>query len=197
MNLIYDQYPHTVVLNGTEREIVTDFKDWLRFVDMLKAEELSNEEKFQTMLNFYFDELPAGDLIGAFKPLEGFFRMDGAYKKEPDTGNDGNHEELPGDERPAVKPLYDFSFDAGYIISGFWHDYRIDLTTAHMHWWKFRILLDGLSSETEFKQRVMYRNTDASQIKDSNERNRILRIQRRIAIPQPKPTDFEIGDMFA
>lgn len=106
---------------------------------------------------------------------------------------EGADEEL---EPVIPKPLYDFAFDAKYIISGFRQDYKIDLTETDMHWWKFRILLDGLSSGTEFKQRVMYRNTNTADIKDVKERQRIQRIQRAIAIPQPAPSDYEIGDMF-
>ena len=30
MNLLYEAYPESVNLYGVEREIVTDFKDWLR-----------------------------------------------------------------------------------------------------------------------------------------------------------------------
>ena len=65
-----------------------------------------------------------------------------------------------------------------------------------MHWWQFGILLDGLSEKTEFKQRVMYRNTNTAGIKDVKERQRIERIQRAIAIPMPAPTDEEMGAMF-
>lgn len=189
MNLIYDRYPDTVMLNGKRREIVTDFKDWLKFVDLLKDDEYGPEEKFESILLFYLDPLSDADQSNACKPLIDFFKM----VEADDTSYQGDYE----DEEPQnVKPLYDFRYDARCIIAGFWHDYRIDLTKIHMHWWKFRILLDGLSADTEFKQRVMYRNTDASRIKDVEERNRILRIQRNIAIPQPVPSDDEIGGMF-
>lgn len=194
MNLIYDEYPNTVILGSTKREIVTDFKDWLRFVDMLKDEELRADEKFDLMLLFYREKVPMEDWRMAHKPLEGFFRMEEAIYQDLE-GAQGENENGYTEPGPC-KPMYDFSFDARYIIAAFWHDYRIDLTTAHMHWWKFLILLDGLSSDTEFKQRIMYRSTDASRIKDTNERNRILRIQRKIAVPAPRPTDFEIGDAF-
>lgn len=192
MNLLYDTYPETVMLNGEEREIVTDFKDWLRFVDMLRDDSLEMEEKAQIMVSFYLDDIPPVQWKGAHGPLLRFFRMEDG---DSGPGMEAGPEDL--DEEPVnPKPLYDFAFDAGYIISGFWHDYGIDLTETDMHWWKFRILLDGLSSGTEFKQRVMYRNTDTSVIRDTKERQRIQRIQRAIAIPQPAPSDYEIGDMF-
>lgn len=191
MNLIYDRYPNTVMLNGRKREIVTDFKDWLRFVDLLKDEAYGPEAKFESILLFYLKPLPIEEQSSAFKPLIDFFKM-----SEAELENLQAKYEEEYDGSPVIRPLYDFQFDAQCIISGFWHDYRIDLTKAHMHWWKFRILLDGLSSNTEFKQRVMYRNTDTSRIKDVEERKRILRIQRKIAIPQPVPSDDEIGGMF-
>ena len=189
MNLLYDDYPESVKLYGATRRIVTDFKDWLRFVDMLRDDDLRLEEKESLMMSMYLDSVPQNQWEGAYEPLLEFFQMDNAGKKstEPDDGV-GRAEK--------VKPLYDFAYDAPYIIAGFWQDYKIDLTEANMHWWKFRILLDGLSSETEFKQRVMYRGTNAGDIKDSKERQRIQRIQRAIAIPQATPSDDEIGDVF-
>ena len=38
MNLLYEAYPESVNLYGVEREIVTDFKDWLRFIDMIRCD---------------------------------------------------------------------------------------------------------------------------------------------------------------
>lgn len=192
MNLLYEAYPESVNLYGVEREIVTDFKDWLRFIDMLRCDELSQDEKMTLMMEMYLDNIPHWQWEEAHKPLMSFFRMDACETEtvgEPENGDEETDSVTP-------KPLYDFAFDAKYIISGFWQDYKIDLTETDMHWWKFRILLDGLSSGTEFKQRIMYRNTNTVDIKDMKERQRIQRIQRAIAIPQPTPSDYEIGDMF-
>lgn len=192
MNLLYEAYPESVNLYGVEREIVTDFKDWLRFIDMLRCDELSQDEKMTLMMEMYLDNIPHWQWEEAHKPLMRFFRMDACETET--VGEPENGDEEPDSVTP--KPLYDFAFDAKYIISGFCQDYKIDLTETDMHWWKFRILLDGLSSGTEFKQRIMYRNTNTADIKDMKERQRIQRIQRAIAIPQPTPSDYEIGDMF-
>lgn len=189
MNLLYDDYPDTVTLCGVSRKIVTDFKDWLRFVDMLHEDGLGLSEKAQLMMSFYLEEIPEKQHRAAHEPLIRFFRMEEAE----DTGQEPYDSEDP----PARSaPLYDFRFDAKYIIAGFLQDYQMDLTRVHMHWWKFRILLDGLSAGTEFKQRVMYRNTNAAEIKDVKERQRIRKIQRAIAIPGPAPSDYEIGELF-
>ena len=185
MNFIYEPYPETVILNGRSRRIVTDFKDWLRFYDMLRDPELETVDKFEIICSFYLDPLVPADMDSLHKPLIDFFKM--KYEEKD--------EEKPDSDKRS-KPLYDFKFDAPYIISGFLRDYGIDITKVSMHWWKFRLLLEGLSSDTEFKQRVMYRNTDTGQIKDTAERRRIEKIKRAIAIPEPIPTDDEIGDLF-
>ena len=63
------------MLNGKHREIVTDFKDWLRFVDLLKDDEYGPEEKFESILLFYCDPLPFADQANACKPLIDFFNI--------------------------------------------------------------------------------------------------------------------------
>ena len=165
MNLLYEAFPETVKLYGVEREIVTDFKDWLRFIDMIRCDGLSQDEKMTLMMEMYLDDIPHWQWKDAHKPLMRFFRMD---KCAIETGDEP--ESVDEESEPVIpKPMYDFAFDAKYIISG---------------------------SGTEFKQRVMYRNTNTADIKDVKERQRIQRIQRAIAIPQPAPSDYEIGDMF-
>ena len=88
--------------------------------------------------------------------------------------------------------------DYPYILSGFLRDYGIDLeTVTYLHWWKFRMLFDGLSEDTEIKQRIMYRGINLSDIKDKDERKRISRIQSMIQLPQEVLTDYDIGNAFA
>ena len=197
MNPLYDDFPSTVVLDGVEREIVTDFRDWLRFYDMLRDPEGSDAEKIQVMLSFYVDPVPASSYARAHKPLLQFFRRKDMILS-PFVSECETDLEDDGGETAPQKPLLDYMFDAPYIISGFWQDYGLNLMDPRlqMHWWQFGILLDGLSERTEFKQRVMYRNTNTAGIKDVKERQRIERIQRAIAIPMPAPTDEEMGAMF-
>lgn len=68
-----------------------------------------------------------------------------------------------------------------------------------MHWWEFRSLFDWLPDGTEIKQRIMYRSIDPGTIRDKDERKRIKKIQRAVALKkkQRKLDDYEIGDMFS
>ena len=59
------------------------------------------------------------------------------------------------------------------------------------------MLFDGLSEDTEIRQRIMYRGIDLKTVKDKDERKRIQRIQSSIALPEQALTDYDIGNVFA
>lgn len=58
------------------------------------------------------------------------------------------------------------------------------------------MLFDGLSNDNEIKQRIMYRGIDLNDVKDKDERKRIMKIQREIKLPDDILTDYDIGDAF-
>ncbi len=195
MNFFYEPFPCSVELNGNSIPIITDFREWIKFYDMLHSQDLTDAEKASYIKAYYLQDTKTTDISELLPPLVNFFSMKEALelKKDIDTTED----EEAVETSPQKKILYDFKIDARFIISGFLQDYNINLLkTGYLHWWYFRILLDGLSSGTEFKQRMMYRNTNPAEIKDKKERERVIRIQRAIALPQPQPSDFEIGDLF-
>ena len=106
-------------------------------------------------------------------------------------GEEGNEDNTKHD------PVISYNQDAPYIISGFLECYGIDLTEIqYMHWWKFQMLIDGINEDCELKKRMGYRSIDLNQIKDKEERERIRKIQKQIAIIDHEVTSEEIGDAF-
>ena len=107
-------------------------------------------------------------------------------------------EEEPGNvfEEGVKKAIY-YEQDAPYIISAFQREYQIDLLSVeYLHWWKFRMLLDGLSEESQIKKRIYWRTCDVSKM-DQKERMKILSIRRRITIPEDEYVgDEDIGNAF-
>ena len=70
-------------------------------------------------------------------------------------------------------------------------DYRIDLTTEKMHWWKFYTLLEGLSNSELGNCCVLnrvrnLRTFDLSQIKDNKERERLAKAKEMVALKSTK-----------
>jgi hypothetical protein len=103
-----------------------------------------------------------------------------------------------GNSKGNAKPLFSFRADYPYIMAGFLRDYGIDLSEIeYLHWWKFRMLFEGLSEDTEIKQRIMYRGINLEEIKDKDEKKRIRKIQNAIRLPEEILTDYDIGNAFA
>lgn len=191
MNFFYEDLPRTVHVHGEEIPIITDFREYIRLLDMLKCEELNAMQRLTLLKQYFLYEIEVDK--EAISALTEFVVMDF------DSWQKGNEEDgIEPDRHGSNKNLYSYEMDYPFILSGFMRDYRIDLESVeYLHWWKFRMLFDGLSEDTEIKQRIMYRSIDLSDIKDKDERKRISRIQRRIQLPQESITDYDIGNAFA
>ena len=46
MNLLYDAFPETVQVDDVSYAVYTDFRNWLRFFDMMADEAYTAKEKF-------------------------------------------------------------------------------------------------------------------------------------------------------
>ncbi len=81
----------------------------------------------------------------------------------------------------------DFNQDMDYIEASFMSDYRIDLSTTQMHWWKFFNLIEGLSNSDLGNCCVLnrirnLRTYNVSQIKDPKERAKIIKAKNKVAL---------------
>lgn len=191
MNLFYEEYPKVLEVHGECYPIITDFREYIRLLDMLKCEELNAMQKTALLAQYFLYEIEVDK--EAISALTKFVVMDF------DSWQKGNEEDgIEPDRHGSNKNLYSYEVDYPFILSGFMRDYRIDLESVkYLHWWKFRMLFDGLSEDTEIKQRIMYRGIDLSDIKDKDERKRIAKIQRRIQLPAEALSDYDIGNAFA
>lgn len=192
MNLLYEPLPETITADGKEFPVVTDFREWIRFSAMLKDAELSEKEKIQFML-LYVDgvEWVSKNLIDA---LFSFYRADDLKFKKVNL----KKYEM---ENSAIRkpPLFDWGIDAKFLLGDFRRYYQIDLIRVkYLHWWEFRSLFDALPDDSNCQKRVAYRAMNLSQIRDKNERKRIAKIQREIAIPYltEEEEEFQLGEMF-
>lgn len=192
MNLFYEEYPKVLEVHGEFYPIITDFREYIRLLDMLKCKELNEIQRIMILGEYFLTDISIDQ--EAIHALTDFVTMD---LKEKENNSD-SEEEGEGQEETEKKNLFSYEIDYPYILSGFLRDYGIDLETVeYLHWWKFRMLFDGLSDDTEIKQRIMYRGINLSDIKDRDERKRILNIQRSIQLPAEELTDYEIGHAFA
>ena len=189
MNLMYENLPESIEVCGESVPIVTDFREYIKLIDMMADSELSAVDK-QLCIIQYFKSAP-GNFDEALGVLVDFVTMS-KLRSDPKS-DQGDSENDDSDQ----KALYSFSYDYPYIFSAFMRDYGINIRTIpYMHWWEFRMLFDGLSNDNEIKQRIMYRGIDLNDVKDKDERKRIMKIQREIKLPDDILTDYDIGDAF-
>lgn len=188
INPLYDPFPDHVVVQGQEYEVVTDFREWIKFYALVKSD-LPDIIKLELMLEWYLDDVPE-DTEEAIAALGRFLGAYELYEKE------GSDEETG---QPNVQ-AFSFEQDASDIYSAFLSAYGIDIQDVeYMHWYKFRTLFDSLPGETEIKRKMHYRTMDTGKIKDKDERARVRMIQDKIRIKNRKKKnvdDYEIGDTF-
>lgn len=185
MNLFYEEYPNKIIVDEEEIAIITDFREYIKLMDMLNDSKLLSHEKAYFLLQ-YFKE-PPKDFSAAIDALIGFVLMDELQTVE----STNNQNETP------KKEVYSFEYDYPFIFSAFLSEYGINIRTIpYMHWWEFRLLFDGLPEKTEIKQRIMYRSIDLNEIKDKDERKRIQKIQNAIRLPNTRVSDYDIGNAF-
>ena len=184
MNLFYEELPMSVMVHGKTVRIRTDFRDYIRLLDMLKDKDVKPMDKLLILREYFLDDIAITQF--SIDALCDFMSADFSDGEASQTGTGRR------------KNLFSFSIDYPYILSAFLRDYGIDLIDIkYLHWWKFRMLFDGLSEDNEIKKRIMYRGMNLNEIKDPEERKRIRKIQKVIELKQEELTDFDIGDAFA
>ena len=196
INVFYESLPEALEINGREYPIITDFREWLRFSDMLKSD-IPENSKLEFLEDMFLEEMPSmyspEDIELVMNAITDFLSL--AELEFPMLRQE---EEEPGNvfEEGVKKAIY-YEQDAPYIISAFQREYQIDLLSVeYLHWWKFRMLLDGLSEESQIKKRIYWRTCDVSKM-DQKERMKILSIRRRITIPEDEYVgDEDIGNAF-
>lgn len=188
LNVLYEKFPEHVTVQGIKYPIETDFREWIRFAELADDDNVPWQVQAQLMLGWYVDKIP-DDLesailaLGDFLTARKLYPVDDLEKEEKNT-----------------QPAFSFEDDAGCIYSAFVECYGIDIQNIeYMHWWKFKTLFDGLPESTEIKQRMIYRTIDVNSIKDKEEKKRVKRIQKAIALRKKNRclNDYEIGDIFS
>lgn len=190
MNLLTTALPDTITVDGREYTIHTDFRDWIRFCEMLLDEDLKEEEKVYIALMMYTEEQPDNIQL-ALKGLTDFYLM----AEEVVDDQEEQVEEHAEEHEVTPKPVYDWTVDSAYIIGAFQKTYGIDLTNIkYMHWWRFKALFTSII-EFDLEERIGYRALDTSKIKDKDERKRLDRIKKTLML-KTSVSDEEIGGVF-
>jgi len=140
MNLLTQQLPDAIEIDGVEYKIKTDYRGCLRILQALEDPELSEQERCFVLIDNLFEEIPTN------------------VQRAVDLGlkfiNTGD-EVVEPEEEPMR--LFSFDHDGNFIYAAFQQTHGIDLEQTTIHWWKFMALFMDLGSETAFCQLVSFR----------------------------------------
>lgn len=182
INVMYEPLPESVLIGGLNYPIVTDFRDWIKFVDIANNTEINDLHKIEIYKNFFLEKVPE-DFSSGIMALVKFYNCDDLPKAGKSV-------------KGSKKAIFSYLYDAGYVLAAFRQTYNIDLRAIdYMHWYEFKWLFDALPDTTAVKERINYRAVEISSIKDNKERSRIRRIQKSIELPN-NIDDEDIGNIF-
>lgn len=191
MAAYFAELPKTIVVEGTEIPINTDFRASIAFEELIQNPQLTNESLVSGVLDSYFDESTAPMLaqLCAEGLSEALFRaiMDFYRCGEPARPASGKTE----------KRAYSFSVDEKRIYAAFSEQYGIDLySIGYLHWWKFSSMFSSLSDTTEIAKIMHIRTAEFEKGMTAKERAALRRAKRIYALPDLR-TDAQRDDDFA
>lgn len=173
MNLLTEIAPRSVMIEGREYEIDTDFRNCIRFEQLMFDPDVQDDMRGVLALNLFYPGIPQ-NVQAAFEHI---LRLYSAGQRQEQRIASSNSQQ---------KRIYSFEHDSEYIFAAFMADYRIDLNDIEfLHWWKFRALFTGLKPDNLICKIMDYRAADLSKLK-GEERKFYQKMQKQYALPVPK-----------
>lgn len=114
MNPLYEPFPDYVVVNDKRVRIVTDFREYIKLIDLLKDDEVNTIEKAELIMSWFLDE-PAGEFSECLQALSDFVTN---YRGRETRSNREEENDQESEEQHNT-PVISYNQDAPYIIAGF------------------------------------------------------------------------------
>lgn len=186
MNILIDEVPEYVEIDGIEYKINTDFRIGIMFELLIQDNTLTDMEKVEIALNLYYPEIPH-DPIQALEKILWFYRCGKEYDAEsPQEGTEGTTQQ---------QAIYSFEHDAEYIYAAFLDQYGIDLQDIeHLHWWKFRALFKGLKEDNLIVKIMGYRSIKIDDNMTEAEKKFYRRMKRIYTLPDDRTQEEKERD---
>lgn len=179
MNLLLDEIPEEVEIDGRIYQINANFRESIIFELMMQDADLMDDEKVSRALSIYYDEIPH-DLKLAIDCMLWFYRCG----KEKEEGKQPESEEDHRDDTPSPKQVFSYEVDAEYIYAAFLTQYGIDLQDIEfLHWWKFKALFNSLKEDNKLVEIMKYRSMTIDSKMNEKEKDFYRSMKRLYALP--------------
>lgn len=168
MNILVSPLPATVTVGGTSMPIRSGYRTGVQVARTIDAD-LPEQMKAAVILSLYFGSVVPPDGAAAIEAVMEFHRCGRA----------------PAKAGRRAKRLFDWDHDAGMLLADFKREYGIDLAdpALRMHWFTFSAYFDNLSSESETKRAMFYRNTSRPRELKGEEAKRFSAMKKAYALP--------------
>ena len=143
----------TVTVFGSPFLLKTNFYIGIIFTELMTDSKITPYEKVIRAIDLWYQEKP---------PMESYDQIKEAFDKIMWFYTMGeNEEESTSNSRVRVRNrptrILDYEADQAYIVSAFQQQYGIDLTVENIHWWRFKMLFNGLTEKTKMVKIMQYR----------------------------------------
>ena len=146
MNILYEQFPEAIEIDGVEYPINSDYRTCLRIIKAYESSELTTIEKHIVMLELLYKKQPENKTEAIIKGI-----------KFLNCGMDYKADELQESEHEAR--IFSFKQDAQYIFTAINKSHRIDISNIdNLHWWKFCYMFSDINEDTMFSRIIDLRN---------------------------------------
>lgn len=186
INLLIDDLPKSINVDGMTIEVETDFKKWVKMETVFETEK--DQKKQMEALLLLVKEKGLKKING-----DNVQRMTGELIKFFNCG-----EEIKGESNEnAPKPVrvYSFNTDQFRIFSDFKRYYDIDLMSTGLHWWLFKQLLFELPDESSFKRVLGFRTIEITSKMSPAQKQYYARMKSKYALEQQKLDAGSIGSI--
>jgi len=170
-------YPEYVEISGKEYKIDTSWKNALECFEIIEDETITDQERCLAIIYKIFNFIPDNDLDLFLEKANIFLSCGESQEQQQSKRRD-----------------MDLIQDQKWIIPSFMSDYQIDLSKEDMHWWRYINLIQGLTSNSVLSNVREIRNYDLSTIKDQKQKDKIIKMQKQVAL-KPKKNVHDITDV--
>lgn len=169
INLLMDRPPKTVMVDGVEYAINSNFYIGIRFELLMQDPQIKGYELYARALSLYYERIPH-DPEKALNAALWFYGCGHEPTESPSGGK-------------AAVQAYSFDVDDALIYAAFLEQYGIDLCEIpYLHWWKFRALFEGLHEDHKLCRIMHYRTAEIDRKWPKAQRDHYAEMKRRYAI---------------
>lgn len=175
MNILIDEVPEVVEIDGVEYEIDTDFRISIMFELLMQDSTLTDKEKIITALNLYYPDIPS-NIPKAIERMLWFYRCGKAIEN---TGTEEENQNYSKKEQ-----IYSFKYDDELIFAAYLSQYGINLQTInHLHWWEFKALFKGLGTSNKIVEIMNIRGMKIDKNMTKEQKRYYRRLKKLYALP--------------